>query len=71
MTEKNKTCARCIHLEMCVARMSYDHVVKTWNEQYPYVPMTSQGDSLALHCKEYKTLSDIHIVNKEVEQYER
>ena len=71
MSEEKKACERCIHLEMCVARMSYDAVIKTWNEQYPYVPMTQDGDVLASHCKEYQTLSDIHIINKEVEKYER
>ena len=58
-------CKRCIHRKVCIARDSYDAVVKTWNEQYPYVKMSENGDRLALSCISYQTLSDIHIINKE------
>lgn len=64
MSEEVKSCSRCIHRKVCVARDSYDGVSKTWNEQYPYVKMNEDGDTLALDCSEYKTLSDIHMIKK-------
>lgn len=52
---------------MCIARSSYDAVVKTWNEQYPFVKMTQDGDILATYCTEYQTLTDIHMIEKPAE----
>ena len=61
---EEKSCSRCIHKKMCIARSSYDAIIETWNEQYPFVKMPSSGDALATHCTEYKTLSDIHLIGK-------
>lgn len=64
------SCARCIHKKMCIARMAIDEVVKTWNEQYPYVIMQTDGDKLALNCTSYQTLTDIHVIQKEKDETE-
>ena len=57
-----KSCDRCIHKKMCIARSSYDAVVESWNQQYPFVKMSKNGDVIAEQCSEYQTLSDIHLV---------
>ena len=36
-----------------------------WNSQFPYIQMNQDGDVLAENCDEYKSLSDIHIIEKE------
>ncbi len=60
-----KSCDRCIHKKMCIARSSYDAVVESWNIQYPFVQMAKNGDILAEQCSEYQSLSDIHLVTKD------
>ena len=59
-----KSCDRCIHKKMCIARSSYDAVVESWNEQYPFVQMAKNGDTIAEQCSEYQSLSDIHLVTR-------
>lgn len=61
---EEKSCKRCIHIKMCIARSSYIGVSKAWNEQYTFVKMPENGDHLAMHCTEYQTLSDIHMIKK-------
>ncbi len=64
MVNDEATCKRCIHKQVCIARSSYDSVVNTWNEQYPFVQMNLDGDSIAKACLEYRTLTDIHMIEK-------
>ena len=64
MTDE-RNCKFCIHRKLCAARESYDSFAKNWNEAYPFVPMESNGDFIAGSCKEFKTLSDVHIPKKD------
>ena len=65
------SCKRCIHRKVCIARDSYDAVVKAWNETYPFVKMFLDGDVLAKSCKQYETLSNIHIIYKNESEREQ
>mgnify|MGYP006919318368 CR=1 FL=1 len=65
MDDDKITCKRCIHSKVCIARDCYDAVVKAWNENYSFVKMSTNGDSLARSCKQYETLSDIHIIYRD------
>jgi len=69
--DSKKTCSRCIHKKMCIARSSFDAMSKEWNRQYPFVQMKQDGDTLAEICSEYKSLTDIHVIEKpkEVKPY--
>ena len=64
MVDDIATCTRCIHKQMCTARISFDAVSKEWNRQYPFVKMNQDGDTLAEACSEYKTLTNIHVIEK-------
>ena len=61
----DESCKRCIHRKMCSARDNYDSVSKSWNENYPYAKMNTDGDILATICTEFQTLSDIHVIKKD------
>lgn len=60
-----KVCKNCIHKNLCSARRTYNDVMNEWNSQFPYIQMNQDGDVLAENCDEYKSLSDIHIIEKE------
>ncbi len=73
MSDEEISCKRCIHWlngEICSARKQFPLVIKEWNLQFPFVPMPEDPDLLAIACKEFKTLSDIHKVKREEEQPE-
>lgn len=64
MVDNKVICMRCIHKQMCTARRSFDLVSNEWNKQYPFVKMNQDGDMLAEVCSEYKTLTNIHVIEK-------
>ena len=55
-----RTCKRCIHENVCSAKIDFLTIIDDWNSTYPHIQLNKKKN-IAEWCDEFKTLSDTHI----------